>query len=64
MTPQLQDQLNSEIELPSTIFALAKYCLSIYKQIQTTNQIKEKAKFSIIVETAANVFLRAITSSS
>ena len=64
MTSQLQDQLNFDIELTSTISALTKRYLSSYKQIQVTNQIKEKANSFIIVETATNVSLRAVTSSS
>ena len=64
LTPRLQDQFNSGIELPSTIFALAKCCLSIYKQMQVTNRIREKAKSSTIVQTAANILLRAVTNSS
>ncbi len=49
LTPCLQDWLNSEIELLKTISALAKYYLSIYKQMQATNQIREKAKSFTIV---------------
>ena len=37
LTPQLQDRLNSGIELLSIISALAKHCLSIYKQMQATD---------------------------
>ena len=37
LTQQLQDRLNSGIELLSIISALAKRCLSIYKQMQATN---------------------------
>ena len=37
LTPQLQNWLNFDIELLSTISSLAKCCLSIYKQIQATN---------------------------
>ena len=59
---RLQDQLNSGIELPSTISALPKRCLSIYEQMQATNRITEKAKSSTTVQTAANVPLRAVTS--
>ncbi len=65
LTPWLQDQLNSGMELPSTISALAKRCLSIYKQMQVTDQIREKAKsFTTICQTAANVPLKTIISSS
>ena len=31
LTPCFQDWLNSEVELPTFISALAKYCLSIYE---------------------------------
>ena len=64
LTPRLQDRLNSSIELPSTISALAKHCLSIYEQMQATDWIREKAKSSTTVQTTANVPLKAITSSS
>ncbi len=46
LTPRLQDRLNSGIELPSIISALAKRCLSIYEQMQATDWIREKAKSS------------------
>ena len=59
--PRLQDRLNSGIELPKTIFVLAKRCLSIYDQMQATDRIKEKAKSSTIVQTTAKVPLRAVT---
>ena len=49
LTPCLQDRLNSGIELPKTISALAKRCLSIYEQIQVTDQIREKAMSSTTV---------------
>ena len=60
---QLQNWLNSSIELLSIISALAKHGLSIYKQMQATNWIKKKAKSSIKIQTIANVFLRAIINS-
>ena len=63
LTSQLQDRLNSGIKLPSTIFALAKRCLSIYEQMQATNRIRKKAKSSTSVQTTANVSLRTVTSS-
>ena len=64
MTSRLQNQLNSGIELSSTISALAKCCLSIYKQMQATDWIKKKAKSSTTVQITANVPLRAVTSFS
>ena len=56
--------MNSDIKLLSTISALAKRCLSIYKQIQVTNWIKKKTKSSTTIQIATNVLLRAVTSSS
>ena len=44
LTPRLQDRLNSGVELPSSISALAKRCLSIYEQMQATDRIKDKTK--------------------
>ena len=44
LTPCLQDCLNSEVELPISISALAKHCLSIYKQMQATNRIRNRTK--------------------
>ena len=64
LTPQLQKQLNSDIEFSNIISVLAKHCASIYKQMQTTNWIRKKAKSSIKVQTAANIFLRAVICSS
>ena len=64
LTPWLQDWLNSGIELPSTISTIAKHCLSIYKQMQATNRIREKAKSSTILQTGANVPLKIVTNSS
>ena len=49
LTLQLQDQLNSDIELPNTIFAPAKRCLSMYEEIQVIDQIRKKSKSSITV---------------
>ena len=64
LTPRLQDRLNSGIELPKTISALAKRCLSIYEQMQATDRIRKKAKSSTIVPTTAKVLLKAVTFSS
>ena len=44
-TPRLQDCLNSRVEFPTSISALVKRFLSIYKQIQTRNKIRNKIKF-------------------
>lgn len=57
---RLQDQWNLEIKLIKIIFALVKHCLSIYKQLQATIRIKEKAKFSTTIQTLDNVLLRAV----
>ena len=64
LTPRLQDQLNSGIELPKMKFALAKHCLSIYKQMQATNRIRKKAKSFTTIQIIVNVLLRAVTNSS
>lgn len=42
----LQDQLNFGVKLSNSISEFAKRCLSIYKQMQATNRIKDKAKSS------------------
>ena len=44
LTPCLQDWLNSDVELLSSILTLAKHCLSINKQIQATDRIRDKTK--------------------
>ena len=44
LTPRLQDRLNSGVELPSSISALAKRCLSIYEQMQATDRIRDRTK--------------------
>ena len=64
LMPRLQDQLNSGIKLPKTISALAKRCLSIYKQMQVTDRIREKAKSFTTVQTTAKVLLKAVIFSS
>ena len=64
LTLQLQDRLNSGIELPSTISVLAKHCLSIYERMQAIDRIRKKTKSSTIVQTTANISLRAVTGSS
>ena len=64
LTPRLQDQLNSGIELLKTISALAKRCLSIYEQMQATDRIRKKAKSSTTVQTTAKIPLKAVTFSS
>ena len=64
MIPRPQDRLKSGIKVPSTISTLAKHCLSIYKQIQATDRIREKAKFSTTIRIAINVLLRVVTSFS
>ena len=40
--PRLQDHLNSEVELPTTIQVLAKCYLLIYEQMQATNRIRDR----------------------
>ena len=44
LMPRLQDCLNSRVELPTSISALAKRCLSIYEQMQATDRIRDKTK--------------------
>ena len=44
LTPRLQDRLNSGVELPTSISALAKRCLSIYEQMQATDRIRNRTK--------------------
>ena len=60
----LQNWFNSEIEFLKIIFAFAKCCLTIYKQIQVINQIRNKVNSFIIIQITANILLKAITSSS
>lgn len=44
LTSHLQDKLNFGIKLSFLILILAKCCLSIYKQIQATNKIRDRIK--------------------
>ncbi len=44
LRPRLQDRLNSEVKLPTSISALVKQCLSIYEQMQATNRFKNRIK--------------------
>lgn len=44
LTPCFQYWLNSGIELPTSILALVKRCLSIYKQMQAKNRIRDRTK--------------------
>ena len=44
LTPRFQDRLNSNVKLTLSISALAKRCLSIYKQIQATDKIRNRIK--------------------
>ncbi len=39
---RLQDRLNSGVELPTLISALAKRCLSIYEQMQAIDRIRDR----------------------
>ena len=56
LTPRLQDRLNSRVELPTSISALAKRCLSIYKQIQATDRIRDKIKLLQSTQTSAPIY--------
>lgn len=61
----LQHQLNFGFKLLSTIFALIKRCLNIYKQMQVINRIRKKSKSSTTIQSInTNIFLKAITSPS
>lgn len=62
LTWQLKDELIYGMKLSSIISAIVKCCLSIYKKMQVTNWVKEKVKFSIIVQIIANAFSRTVTS--
>ena len=42
--PRLQDCLNFGFELSILISALAKHCLSIYRQMKIINRIRDKTK--------------------
>ena len=53
---RLQNCLNSGIELPTSISALAKYYLSIYKQMQATDKIRDKTKLLQSTQTLAPVY--------
>ena len=44
LTPRLQNRPNSGVELPTSISSLAKRCLSIYKQMQAINRIRNRTK--------------------
>ena len=56
LTPRLQDRLNSGVELPTSISALAKRCLSIYEQMQATDRIRDKTKPLRSTQTSAPTY--------
>ena len=56
LTPRLQDRLNSGVELPTSISALAKRCLSIYEQMQATDRIRDKTKPLQSTQTSAPIY--------
>ena len=56
LTPRLQDRLNSGVELPTLISALAKRCLSIYKPMQATDRIRDRTKHLRSTQTSAPTY--------
>ena len=56
LTPRLQDRLNSGVELPTSISALAKRCLSIYEQMQATDRIRDRTKPLRSTQTSAPTY--------
>ncbi len=60
LTPQLQNRLNSGVELPTSISALAKRCLSIYKQMQATDRIKDRTKPQATQITPVSVSIKEV----
>ena len=57
LMPYLQNCLNSEIELFTSISALIKDCLFIYKQIQATNKIRNRIKLLQSIQTLTSTYL-------
>ena len=56
LMPRLQDCLNFGIELPISISTLAKHFLSIYKQIQAIDRIKDRTKLLQSTQTSAPTY--------
>ena len=56
LTPRLQDCLNSRVELSTSISSLAKRYLSIFKQMQALNRIKNKTKPLQLIQTLAPTY--------
>ena len=52
----LQDCLNSGVKLPTSISALAKHCLSIYKQMQATDRIRDRTKPLWSIQTSTSIY--------
>ena len=63
LTLRLHDRFNSGIKFSKMISILVKQCLSIYKQMQATNWIREKDKSFTTVQTTVNISLRTVTCS-
>lgn len=57
----LQDRLNSGVKLSTFILALAKCCLSIYKQMQATDTIRKRTKLLQSTSTPALIYLNIKT---
>ena len=54
--PQLQDCLNSKVELYTLISALTKRCLYIYEQMQAKDRIRNKTKLLQSIQTSASTY--------
>ena len=61
LTLRLQDHLNSGFELSTSISALAKRFLSIYKQMQATDKIRDRTKLLQSTPTLAPIYLSTKT---
>ncbi len=60
LTSRLQDWLNFGVKLPTSISALTKQYLSIYKQMQIIDRIRDRTKPQASQTTSASVFLRQV----
>ena len=56
LIPHLQNCLNSEVKLSTSILALVKRCLSIYKQMQATNRIRDRTKPLQSTQTSVSIY--------
>ncbi len=53
--------LNSGVELPTSILALTKWCLSIYEQMQAIDRIRDRIKPQATWATPASTSIRQVT---